>query len=72
MRGKHIKLNLGTNDILKRKLPNYQFSRNPCRMRWQKALTHFMQKLEASYYQEVLICEIPQFDYIPQMSRNER
>ena len=41
-------------------------------MRWQKALTHLMHKLEASYVQEVYICEIPQFDYIPQMSRNER
>ena len=72
MRGKHITLNLGSNDILKRELPNYQYARNPCKMRWEKALTHLMHKFEASYVQEVFICEIPRFQYIPQMSRNER
>ena len=72
IRGKHITLNLGSNDILKRELPNYEYSRNPCKMRWQKALTHLMHKLEASYVQEVFILEIPKFDYIPNMSMDER
>ena len=73
MRGKHITLNLGSNDILKRELPNYPFpsTRRPCRMRWEKALKHLMHKFEASYVREVFICEIPKFQF-PRMSRRER
>ena len=74
MRGKHVTLNLGTNDILKRELPNYPHQGGrPCRMRWEKALTHLFHKFEASFIREVLICEIPKFHFIsPEMSTEER
>ena len=74
MRGKHITLNVGTNDILKRELPNFPFpdNRRPCRMRWKKALTHLMHKLEASYIRQVFICEIPKFAQMQDMSNAER
>ena len=74
MRGKHVTLNLGTNDILKRELPNYPHQGGrPCRMRWEKALTHLFHKFEASFIREVLICEIPKFQFIsPEMSTEER
>ena len=61
MEGKHVTLNLGSNDVLKRKLPDFNYDRNPIGMKWDNAFKILMFKFIESNIRELFICTIPNF-----------
>lgn len=71
MEGKHVTLNIGSNDVLKRELPDFNYDRNPIRMKWKKAFTIIMHKFMESQIREVFICSIPKFN-VPDVDNVER
>lgn len=71
MEGKHVTLNLGSNDVLKRKLPDFNYDRNPICMHWDKAFKIIMHKFMESGIREVFICTIPNF-IVPDVDIVER
>ena len=69
--GKSIILVLGSNDVLKRKLPDFDYDRNPISMNWEPALKILLHKLNESRVREVFISTIPNF-VVPDVERAER
>ena len=71
MEGKHVTLNLGSNDVLKRKLPDFNYDRNPIGMKWDNAFKILMFKFIESNIRELFICTIPNF-VVPAADIEER
>ena len=71
MEGKHVTLNLGSNDVLKRKLPDFNYDRNPIGMKWDNAFKIMMHKFIESNITGVFICLIPNF-VVPDVDIVER
>lgn len=71
MEGKHVTLNIGSNDVLKRELPDFNYDRNPIRMKWDNAFKIIMHKFIESRVREVFICSIPDF-VVPDVDIVER
>ena len=71
MAGKHVTLNIGSNDVLKRALPDFNYDRNPIRMHWDNAFKIIMHKFMETGIREVFICSIPNF-VVPDVDNIER
>jgi len=67
LRDKRVVLQLGSNDLLKREvLPQYPFrrGRKSISIKWDKALNIILQKLRHSTVYEVLLLDIPDFQFV--------
>ena len=56
---------------LKRELPDFNYDRNPIRMKWNNAFKIIMHKFIESRISEVFICSIPNF-VVPDVDIVER
>ena len=63
--GKHVSLQLGSNDLLKRELPRFPFPQNrrSITLKWTRAYNIILQKFRYSGVREVLVLEIPNFSF---------
>ena len=70
---KQVVLQLGSNDLLKREVPQYPFERprSTINVKWGKALNIIMQKLRFSAVYELLLLDIPEFPLLD-MATGER
>ena len=63
--GKHVSIQLGSNDLLKRELPRFPFPQNrrSITLKWTRAYNIILQKFRYSGVREVLVLEIPNFPF---------
>lgn len=73
LRDKQVVLQLGSNDLLKREVPQYPFERRrkTINVKWGRALNIIMQKLRFSAVYEVILLDIPEFPFL-NMTTGER
>jgi len=73
LRDKQVVLQLGSNDLLKREVPQYPFEnrRKTINVKWGRALNIIMQKLRFSAVYEVILLDIPEFPFL-NMTTGER
>ena len=66
LRDKQVVLQLGSNDLLKRGIPQYpsEPQRRTINVKWARALNIIMQKLRFSAVYEVILLDVPEFPYI--------
>ena len=63
--GKHITLQLGSNDLLKRELREFPFPprKKSITVKWSRAFNIILQKFRFSGVREVLLLQIPNFEF---------
>ena len=73
LRDKQVIFQLGSNDLLKREVPQYPYQRrkNTINVKWGKALNIMMQKMRFSAVYEVILMDIPEFPFLD-MTTGER
>ena len=73
LRDKQVVLQLGSNDLLKREIPQYPFERRrkTINVKWGRALNIIMQKLRFSAVYEVILLDVPEFPFL-NMTTGER
>ena len=73
LRDKQVVLQLGSNDLLKREIPQYPFERQKktINLKWGRALNIIMQKLRFSAVYEVILLDVPEFPFL-NMTTGER
>ena len=75
LHGKHISIQLGSNDLLKREiLPEFPFQdgRSSINLKWSRAFNIILQKMRYSAVREVYLLDIPNFDWPSEMTPAER
>ena len=66
LRDKQVIFQLGSNDLLKREVPQYPYQRrkNTINVKWGKALNIMLQKMRFSAVYEVILMDIPEFPFL--------
>ena len=73
LRDKQVVFQLGSNDLLKREVPQYPYQRrkNTINVKWGKALNIMLQKMRFSAVYEVILMDVPEFPLLD-MTTGER